>query len=222
MKTIVIIMGMILFASCGKIETANKFNIVRKYEPLVMTDDHKNQISLLCAAMGQKASALDSALGSTFNLSLATKECNQAEISSAGNVTVTAQKEGSDYLFKVGTGAFRFQYIETNNSGIMKEICNEISSLTNPFKAINGSAVWISTNVTSSDCPAANGNKCILIETGTPQVNSTDSYTINVRDWIRFVTDPNLANYGFYSYRKQTNKNFCTESKFQEAIATLK
>jgi hypothetical protein len=222
MKNNFFFLGIILLASCGKIETANKLNIVRKFEPLQMSNDDKNTISGLCAALGQKAAALDSALGSTFVLSLATKDCNQASIGSAGDVTVTAQREGSDYLFKVGTAAFRFQYIETNNSGIMKEICNGISGLTNPFKASNGNAVWISTNATSGDCPSINGNKCILIESGMPQANTTDSFSITVRDWLRIVTDQNLANYGFYSYRKQINKSFCTEGRFQEAIATLK
>jgi hypothetical protein len=222
MKTNLLFLGLFALVSCGKIATSDQFSIVRKFEPIAISDSDKSTLTTMCAILSQKAVALDSTLGASYSFMLASKDCDESNTGASKQVDVISSKDGTNYIFKTSTTPFRFQYIETNASGIFKEVCSNLSNLTNPYKDTNGNAAWFSFVSSSGDCPAIKGNKCVLFETGVPKSGSFDSYTITVRDWLSIIYDANYANRGFYSYRKQRNKSACTEDKFQEAIAILK
>jgi hypothetical protein len=213
--------GLLTLIGCGEYVIPGAFNESRKFEPLTVSDETKTTLTTLCDLLAQKAIILDSNIGKSFTFDVEEKTCD-ADKTVPGTVlseTAKISHEGSDYFFKQGTSYFKFQYVETNGSGAMKDICANLSSLTSPLKAASGAAIWISLNSLTYCGPGI--GTCVLIETGTRK-GTSESYDIVSKDWMRFNITANDPVLGFWIYRRLQAKSFCTEDKYTEVQATLR
>ena len=111
MKATILFSALIMLAACGRVETPKTFKVNRRFEPIVASNEVISRLSSICNQLSQKAVLLDRSLGRTFDMTFAEKKCEDSLTGAATNVTVTAQKENNDYVFKQGSSFFQFQLI---------------------------------------------------------------------------------------------------------------
>lgn len=214
---------LVLIAACGKYKTSgSRLGEIRSLTPAALSAGDLSSIRTICAALVSKAASIAQAPNLTYTFSYATKSCEEPRLSVNRLVPVTIENQNSSYKFKDGSSYFVFPEVETNVSGIMKEVCSNANSATptDSFTSSGGNATWVTTSaVSSSDCNPGNGQMCILIDTGIP---SGSGYKIVSKDWMKFQVDPSLANYGFYVERKAESEALCGLNKYTINIATLR
>jgi hypothetical protein len=213
----------LLATSCGEIpKTGTLLGEERSFNPLVVNQQEEQRLQLLCARLNNKAQALSQGSAETFTFSVTEKSCEGTILSSNQLISTGLEvMQGSYRLRRNDNGAlFVFPDLETNISGIMKEICGNLSGITSPKKIAGDNVLWFTTtNVSTSDCTPRGNEMCILLETGVP---SGSNYVVVAKEWIRFQVDPVLPKAGFYTERKKISQASCGQAKFTEIIATLK
>lgn len=214
-----ILVALLIVAGCNS-ETKNAV-VGKEYRSLdpVSVDDPMtlSRINAICGALLYKESMLNILTSSEYTFAYSQKECSK----SAGipkNVRVAIQDTGSGYIFKSLTSdAFGFSNVETANSGLMKEICQNRTALTNPMQTASG-AIWFSTTPPNADCESENDAYCIQVERGSH--HDGNSYMIHTKEWMKVKIIG--TNRGFFTDRKVVSTANCGDGQSMERRAILK
>ncbi|WP_408096793.1 hypothetical protein ACJVC5_17290 [Peredibacter sp. HCB2-198] len=191
---------------------------VRSFDPISVDDPQTlSRINAICSALLYKEGMLNILTSTEYTFAYSQKECG----TSAGipkNVRVAIQDTGSAYIFKSVNGeAFGLSNVETANSGLMKEICQNRTALTNPMQSASG-AIWFSTTPANVDCENENDAFCIQVERGSP--HDGNSYIVHTKEWMKVKLVG--TNRGFFTDRKVVSSANCNNGESIERRAILK
>lgn len=225
MKFALLIMT-VLVASCGQYESDVTRNLIgesRSADALVVTTTDRNNISSICTALGQKASTLASAVGSTYLFATQQSDCDGITVVNA-DLNVIIQTGGTGYIFKKSSDGldYIFPELETNTTGLLTNVCADPTSFVNPqIDPGTNSATWITTvGISSNDCTPASEELCVQVETGS--LNADQTYTIHTKDWMRVRLTSTNGKLGFFTQRKKLTQATCATYKSQISQALMK
>lgn len=214
-----------LAVSCGKYipgsMTDTSIGEVRtlSVSPAAVTPETRTNVVAICNALLQKEAILSTAVNTTHTFTANQTDCQGSAISS-GTQNVTIQRGSGGYVFrKVEGGDFMFPEIETTSSGVLSEICSNISNLRNPIIGRSEAVYFATSGINPSDCSPLFGELCIQVETAFVQGSTA---TIHTKDWLRIRTNPAQARLGFFSQRKRVTRSYCGQNEVLSFTATLK
>lgn len=183
--------------------------------------DRENMVQV-CNALAIKKSVLGTALNSVHTFSTSQSDCEGNNIGS-GNVNVVLQSGLSGFVFKRQTDGldFIFPNVETHDSGVFADICNDISDLSNPVRKEGSSDItyFNTTSISSSDCSPASGEICVKVEKAFLQGTTAQVHT---KEWLRVrVSSPDNKYLGFVTQRKKVTQSFCGRNEVLTFQASL-
>lgn len=212
----------ILTISCGKtdMKTGGGVGQIRELQPLQISVGEQLTYDSICAGLTQKAQRFSSSLPSSLVFDVQEKDCDKKTITfGSQQVKVTSASGGYQFERQDSGGSFIFPNAETSDNGVMKEVCSGVQSM----PLVDGTeARWISTTgFSSTECPSASGEQCVLVETGSKQ-GTTNSYRVHTRELLRFNVNANSGKYGYFSFRKKFADSNCDQGDNTESTATLR
>lgn len=212
----VITISLLLSISCGRVSPGiGSLGQEMKFEPQALTASENQRLSSLCSTLGTKAALLGQAGAQSYTFNVRKKGCDEASLGESESVLVGLD---GTRLKVAGNGlAFTFPDIETNQTGVMREICGDLANFTKPQKLANGNIMRVDLSA-SAECNPGPKEMCLYLETGAP---NGDSYKVISREWIRFQMDPAVPRVGFFTERKLKSSVFCGTGKTSETIAIL-
>lgn len=176
----------------------------------------KGKLKNLCDALEEKEIVLDDYESERAKLAATYQESDcDGNMSSKVNHEVMVTREGGAYVFQNEKKNFPLPEIETTDSGVMKEICNNLSTLQNPMQAGAGSstAIEFETKPGISECPHDSQNICLLVLKGRIS-DIGNSYVINESTLVSFQTVRG-GRVGFYTYKNILSYGTCSGNKFR-------
>ncbi len=176
----------------------------------------KGKLKNLCDALEEKEQYLDDYEADREVLGTTYLETNcDGKQSAKANHDVMVTRDGGTYVFQNATKNFPLPEIETTDSGVMKEICNNLATLQNPMVAAPGSSTAIEFETKSgiSECANNSQNTCLLIMKGRI-AESGDRYVIGESTLVSFQTVRG-GRVGFYSYKSVMSYGTCSGNKFR-------
>lgn len=215
--------SLLLLGSCGvKENNGYRLGENRIFNPLVVDGAERRNLTQLCQALASKNARLPQMVGIELAFDVSNKRCEENNVSDPREVGVIIQRSGANFMFRQSNGLdFVYGDLETDTSGVMGIICQNMDELTSPMKTPNGSALWINTvGINESDCRATGQERCLQLVLGVPQ--GPDNFTVSSQEWIKFQIDPNRSHYGFFTERKTIAGSICGASKNTETRARLK
>ena len=225
MKTNLTFAALLLFASCGGSYNLTNGTTLGEERSLVIEQVSAGEVQLvqtLCSALAEKASLLSTGVAQNYDFVVSQKKCEETSGSTPAVVNVYTEISGSNYNFKRSDNSALFIYpdIETQTSGVTKELCSRLSSLASPIKLSNGNALWFEISRDGmTDCSPSSGDVCLMVETGLP---TGEKYKIVSREFIKFQLNRTLPKFGFFTTRRSYSNAFCTGSNFAETSAAIK
>jgi hypothetical protein len=223
MSKILLVLSLLVLASCNPSETpTDSVGDQKFFEPLTNYEDN-DRVKVICNALSAKEGQLGVLISSArqYTYTFAQKSCEGTSLPVAKDVPVKIARNGSNYFFVPKNGeAFGFSNVETTDDGVMRAICNFGGTLESPVRPSPSSqtAVWWTTFTDSTHCEPGFGTLCIHLQTG----SSKDGYNykIHTNEWIKFkVLDENE---GFFIERKLISSAGCAKNKNVEMRAKLK
>lgn len=213
---------LIFIVSCGRIDPISQgtlsglSNEIVSFSPEQLLPGEVSKISQICSAIAQKSTYLNLLENTTGTFSYSDKSCANSNMSVSQDVLYVIQNK----TFKVATTGvpFIFSDIETTDVGVMKDICNSLSSLQSPMQSATLGTIWFTTNVPGSDCQATSEYGCIQIERGT-QVNGSQ-FQKTTKEIIRFKLNGDKL--GYFTDRKLISSLSCGINQFLVRHAKLK
>jgi hypothetical protein len=210
--------ALIISTACGKLTpSSSNLGSELKYEPQAISTSETKSLANLCTVLSSKNALLSQSPGQTFTFDVSKRTCEEDSLSSPASMVVgldgTHLREATNGL------SFAFSDIETNVSGMMKEICSDLTALTNPKKLSSGNIMRFSLRP-SAECSPTSRELCVYFETATPYKD--DSYKIITKEWIKFQMDPTLSRVGFFTERRRITSALCAPEKSSEVFAALK
>ncbi len=216
----------ILAVSCGEYKTmggaSDRVGDIRQVtgqDAAASRLDRDNMVKV-CNALARKESILMTALNSIHTFSTSQSDCDGNSIGS-GNVNVVLQSGLSGFVFKRQSDGldFIFPNVETADSGVLADICADISDLSNPVKGETEVTYFTTSAISSSDCAPSSGEICVKVEKAFFQGSTA---TIHTKEWLRVrVSSPDNKYIGFVTERKKVTQSFCGRNealKFQASL----
>jgi hypothetical protein len=209
-------LSLLVSISCGKVSPGiGSLGQEMRFEPQALSASESQRLNNLCSTLGAKAALLGQAGAQSYTFNVRKKGCDEASLGASESVLVGL--DGTK-LKVAGNGlAFIFPDIETNQTGVMREICGNLANFSNPQKLENGNIMRVDLR-SSAECNPGLKELCLYLETGAPNENS---YKVISREWIRFQMDSTLPRVGFFTERKLKSSVFCGAGKNSETIAIL-
>ena len=209
---------LIISSACGRITSStSNLGSELKFEPQAISMSETQSLANLCTVLSSKNALLSQTPGQTFTFDVSKRGCEEDSLSAPTPVVVgldgTHLREATNGL------SFDFSDIETNVSGMMKEICSDLTALTNPKKLASGNIMRFSLRP-STECSPNSREMCVYFETATPY--KSDSYKIITKEWIKFQMDSTVSRMGFFVERRRITSALCAPEKSSEVLATLK
>jgi hypothetical protein len=222
MKFTPVILLALLSVSCGKIKMSGTPGIggVRQLAALQISTADQQTLFRVCEALTKKSSKLKLSLPNSLVFDVVEKDCKGNTVT-FNSQQVRVESSGTDFQFRRQdtNSLFMFPNVETSESGFMKEICGGATEL--PYSR-GTEAVWVSTGgFTTTDCPNASGEQCLMVEYGTKQETGS-TYLIHTIEFVRFNLVPNNGKYGYFTHRKVLAQNNCDEGENTDSQATLR
>lgn len=212
-----LMISLIALAACGKVETDTTSNLgtSKLTSPEKLKASEIASIQTICEALKQKETGL-STLGSTDYLFSGTaKACTDSGFSPIADATVRMVDQFG-LKFYDGIAPYYFSDVETENTGILSQICSSLSLGFSPI--IIGSDYVYFDVADNTDCASGGNQQCIRIEKATK--SSDTEAKIHTREWIKVKLDqPNL---GFWTYKKRISQASCVDGYYFGKTATLK
>lgn len=216
----------VLSASCGKIEGikgGSNLGQVRELQVSAISTGEALLYDRICQALTRKADKLETALPNSLSFDVVEKDCDKIQVLGAGAQPVRVEKTGTgEFQFRRqdSNALFVFPSVETTSFGLMKEICAGATQL----PVVSGdSAKWVYTaDPSNEDCPVKSNEVCLTFERGSKEPNTTNSYRVHTREFIRFNVELNGGKYGYYTHRKAFSTNNCDPGKFTETAVELR
>jgi hypothetical protein len=214
---------LLLSVSCGKYDMpSGSSNIIGEARALSSTKSSSDisNLSVICAALSSKSFTLPQSLNSSLSFNTSQKDCSGNDIEN-GNVDVVIQGNGSNYTFKRKADSldFIFPNVETNTSGVLQDVCPNISSFSSPLIQGSQATFFTTTGISSSDCAPTSGEICLQVSTG--RVEGSQAI-IHTKEWIRFRVSSTQGKIGFFTQRKKVARSYCGENESLVFSATLK
>jgi hypothetical protein len=201
-----------LFAvvACGKVgEEVNAVGGVRSVEQVFVSASEKSELSSICEALENKATIYSNSYlnsYSQFNFSVNYKGCTG---SSASNVVAARLiNSGNVLTYSVISGSNFQTTPETNNSGLISQVCQALNDNSNLFQPIlkGPSAIWFRSYNGDSGCTNVNTTKCFQMEIGYKQSNG--SYIVMSKD-VFAISKVNDMSIGRVLRHERFDKSFC-------------
>ncbi|HXH74234.1 MAG TPA: hypothetical protein VNJ08_04670 [Bacteriovoracaceae bacterium] len=214
MNKLILLTVLFMSFGCGNdhAKVTNLLGETRAFSPVVMSDAERTRLTTICNALTTKAQALAQVNTQNLSFSVSQRECSAAAGFLAGSVvivptTITANPPEFKLRRADNGNPFVYADLETSESGIMKTVCAELATATNPRRLDNGTSIWITTSdISTTDCNPKGNELCLQIETGTP--NGTN-FDITTREWMKFQLDASLPRYGFFTERRTLTNALC-------------
>ncbi len=215
----------LLFVSCGEIKTNAGAGIgeVRALNPVAISTTDNLVFDSICSALTKKSQKLSSALPNALSFDVQEKDCEGKNVTFATQQVRVENNSSEGYQLRRQdtSGLFVFPAVETQDKGIMQAICSGTATAL-PAMRSTDEAMWISTaGYSSTDCPSASGEVCILVEYGARE-GTGNSFRIHTRDFVRFNLQSTSGKYGYFTHRKSFSENNCERGKNTESIATMR
>lgn len=223
MKMILISM-MAILSSCGDYKAGQFIDssvgeVKAISAPVLISGVEKDNLVSVCNSLSQKELVLDSALNTRHIFTANQTDCLGKTVFS-GDIPVTIQKTGTNYVFKKGDGLdFIFPNLETPSSGLFSDICSNLDGLSNPIIGQNEVTFISSLGINPGDCSAAFGEICIKLEKAYVQGATA---VVHTKEWIRVRTPSVQGLVGFFTLRKKVSRSFCPEGQTITSSANLK
>lgn len=212
MKKLYLSMAAILLSSCGNYEmTGNRIERVGEILPLTsreLTTTDRNNLSVICNAFRQKEAILPSTMNTLHTFSINQTDC-EGNLITNEKTQVTIQSGLLGYFFKrVSDGQdFIFPQIETTQSGVLKEACDSLNTLSNPLMRENNVTYLTTTGILTSDCSPAYGEVCVKLDQAFVQ---GEQALVHTKEWLRVrVSSPDGKYIGFVTQRKKVTRSYC-------------
>ncbi|HXH29591.1 MAG TPA: hypothetical protein VNJ01_02150 [Bacteriovoracaceae bacterium] len=208
----ILLLSLFLLSSCGDVSESKPegdgLSTVQRFEPLV--PDDVDRLQKICDALSFKSDRLGTLINMPFTFSYAQKGCDQQDAGATQEVNVTIQRPNSSYVFKQTDGElFPFPDVETHDNGVMKDICANLGSITNPLQTSPQTAMWFSTYTSPRHCTSDANHLCILIQKG--RLISGVEYLIHTNEWIKFNVAEGRT--GFFTERSLRSLGVCAKGK---------
>lgn len=225
MKAIALI-SILFISACGKVDIPSSadFETSKSLTPIKIdsgSSEHA-RIKAICKALGDKELTIQGLQGTSYSFSQGSKKCDQSVESALPDVTVTIQNQSGQFKFQEGQNNYYFPDVELRTSGIMTQICAELSDLESPLRPDPVNVIYFTTsNIDPGGCPNNSDQEiCIAIEKAVVSHTAEgDKGKIHTREWLRFKTiQPRL---GFWSYRKLSSIGGCLEGSHFSRSANL-
>jgi hypothetical protein len=224
MNKSMVLLTLFLF-SCGDYKPGNGlYNTVGEVRslglsPSEVSSDTRATVVSICNALVQKESILSTALSTSHTFLTSQTDCQGNNIST-GNVNVTIQSNGQAYLFRKSDGGdFIFPNVETSTSGILADVCANVSNLTNPIVGQTEVTYFRTTGIDPRDCTILTGESCIQVEKAFVQDGNA---VVHTRDTLRIRINSNQGRIGFFTQRNKVTKSFCGLNEVLSFSAILK
>lgn len=218
-----LMLSLFLLLSCVD-EDVKTPPVVGRYISNIQVDDPIDNARVweLCKALGNKESRLHllASSNTAYTFSYAQKGCSETALPVAQDIVVTIKGSYPVFTFQPTTNGEYFgpNEVETDNVGVMKEICNYGATLGSPVgQGSTGSIHW-TTKATSENCKAQTGTICVYLQRGTAANGQRD--LLHTEEWIKFqMTGPQE---GFFLERKIKSNIGCKSKETFEIHARLK
>jgi hypothetical protein len=210
----------ILASACGKYEVAprgsTRVGEALTVSPLSSLD--RSNLSSICNALSSKTVTA----GSTLTFKQFEGDCTGNTISNADVQTVIEQV-GSNFVIKrkLDGRDFIFPEVETASSGLLADVCNNLSGFDNPVDNGTERITYSTTGIDQADCTIANEQICVQVLRASLQ-NGT--YVVHTKEWMRVkVSDvANTGKRGYWTSKKKVTKSFCAINEALSFKADLK
>ena len=217
-----VFVALFVIAGCVGEETKTTTNgkEVRNYEPEPASDAVASRIQIICNALSYKQDRLGVLINTEYTFAYSEKGCSKSGKSSEAPkpVRVSIQRSNIDYVFKSINGeTFNFSEVETSTSGMMKEICSNITGLMNPIQTSPTGAIWFDIYTNNNDCASSSDAYCIQVKRGS--VIDGTSYAIHTNEWMKVKISG--TDKGFFTERKVASTANCPDGQFIQRSAQL-
>lgn len=208
-----------LFAlmSCGDTtQNPNAVGDVVTLQPEALSADQVGQLNIICAAINSKTSRLEND-SRTFSFDYTQRSCAATAATTTPIIATIASATNSSgeltFSFAVdGSKPYVFKEPETANSGVIRSICQMLSTPTstptNPLLQDNTGkkALWFQT-VSNSECSPDTNSLCLQLLYG----SSDDgiSFTRHTREILKIKVLSGDKNRGFFTYRSRVSQVGC-------------
>jgi hypothetical protein len=223
MKLILGLLG-VLSISCGseyKIggRSGSSVGATRSLAPVTVSQTERANLTTICNALAQKESQLNTIAGSTFSFQASQSDC-EGNVISSGVLNVVLQNALGEYVFRRSDGVdFIFPNVETTDSGMLAQVCPNVSNISNPIQA-GQDFLYVSAFEGMSDCPSVSGELCVRVERASAADSSAVVHTVDIMR-VR-LPQANARYAGFFSLRKRLARSFCAQNEFIYQEATIK
>jgi hypothetical protein len=210
-------MSLILLGACGKVEVDSNVQLgtPKLTAPEKIGTSDVEKIQKICNALKEKERLISDNLSLEYVMSGSTKACTDSGFAPLADVSVKLVDQ-SGYKFFEGSVPYYFSDVETENSGILGQICQSLSLGVSPIM-IGADYVFFDVD-DSSDCVSGGNQQCIRVEKAAK--SSDTEAKIFSREWIKVKLDqPNL---GFWTYKKRISQSSCVDGYYFGRTATLK
>lgn len=225
------LLGLTLVASCGKVTLPESETLGESYstdiKKIVMGSTEHQQITQICDAINTKSQTVSSLVNTNYVFGVTSKNCLDTGFGDLPDSNVTLVNQGGLYKFLEGSNLFYFADVETDASGTLHAICEKIrfspADLEVPIPDIevtNGRIYYSTNGISSSDCLAQTGERCIKVEKAIVSSSDTSKAKVNSREWIKIKVEQPLL--GFFNYKKRISNAGCGDSNILGRTATLK
>jgi len=163
--------------SCGKMQNVSTSSGgvggVRSLALVAASTDQINEIQSLCSKLQQKDTNYIYYVNgySRFNYDTTYRACDG--VTTTDSVSPTLTSNGGLLMFALPPGQALATAVETATSGQISQICRAQTGLNYPVLTSSNQAVWYDT-YKGGDCQSNDPDVlCVLLETGTKQLNGT-------------------------------------------------
>ena len=176
----------------------------------------KSQMKNLCDALEEKELSLRDyeAERARLNTTYVETDCD-GKSSAKTNHDVMVVRDGGTFVFQNEGRNFPLPEVETTDSGVMKEICNNLQTLQNPMLAGAGASSAIEFEIKNgiADCPNNSQNTCLLVMKGRIS-EMGGSYVVSESTLISFETVRG-GRIGFFTYKNVLSYGTCSGNKYR-------
>lgn len=223
MKYVIPLMAFMI-VSCGEIKTGENGGLgeLRQLQSISIPMNDSLVFDSICASLTKKSQKLAAALPNALDFQVQEKDCEgDSVVNGTQQVRVeNSVAEGPQFRRQDTNGLFLFPNVETQDRGLMKELCSGSATSLPVMKSAN-EAMWIRASGFSKDCPNATSETCIQVEIGSRE-GTTDSFRIHTRQFVRFNILATSGKYGYFTHRKSFAENNCDRGKNTESSATMR
>lgn len=214
-----LVLSLLILMSCNEkteVKDGGGIGQDRTFEPIVVRD-LEDDFDALCSTLEEKANMLSFIVPTSYEyaFSYSQKNCSDAKASLPRIVRNNIVRDGNDYVYKMeDKEPFYLSSVETDKSGTMKRICDNLGRLETPILISRTAVMDFSLSKSNSTCRSTADTLCVFFDYGKL---SGDKFTTHTEEFIRFHRTT-----GFIVERKLVSLAGCTDGQKIVKHAVLK